>query len=163
MESPRQFVLRPLAEQASQREVSDRLRDLGEVRPIPTRALADSPGLLLFVPNEAAGDDSQVWSALKERLAGRFSVAPVIEDGSGGRFPSGEVIVRFAEAPSNEALQDFADQHSLRVQDRNRFVREQVKFTPAAAAYLPDLVTELQKTPEVKQAWCDLASQYRRS
>ncbi|MFL6232685.1 MAG: hypothetical protein ACJ76N_06080 [Thermoanaerobaculia bacterium] len=141
-----------------QTAVAQRLSVLGRVQP-----LAGAGALLLMLP--AAGDARSVWSRAQEAVGSAGTVQPVLLDEEGGpHYPTGEVSVRFLEAPEDEELRRFAARHDLRLVRRNKFVPQQAVFQPldGSGSYLPDLVERLQREAGTRAAWANTLSQYQR-
>jgi hypothetical protein len=92
--------------------------------------------------------------------------APVLVDESGSeRLPTGEVTVRFARDPSDNELAEFGRRHGLVLHARNEFVPRQAVFLPSErrGTYLPDLCDALASEQDVKEAWPNTLSRYRRA
>ena len=154
--SPNEFVVR----RAPAARRSARATAAGEW----TLVDAASDTYLLRTP--LAGDARSGWEAASRSLRGQGVVLPVLRDRDGVvHYPTGEVTVRFDEAPSDTALDAFARAHRLRLSRRNALEARQAVFEPAAtpADYLPDLVARLAKAPGVARAWANTASPYTRA
>jgi hypothetical protein len=142
-----------------QTAVAQRLSALGRVQP-----LAGADALLLMLP--AAGDARSVWSRAQEAVGSAGTVQPVLLDEEGGpHYPTGEVSVRFWEAPEDEELRRFAARHDLRLVRRNEFVPQQAVFQPldSSGSYLPELVEKLEGEEGTRAAWANTLSQYQRA
>ena len=81
------------------------------------------------------------------------------------QLPTGEVSVRFTRSLSDEELKTFAAEHGLRLRARNEFVPEQATFTRAdpRRVSLQELLPSLSEAPEVRSAFANTLSRYRRS
>ena len=147
---------------APQDRATERLSSLGTVEPLA----GNDRLLLLSVPAGAEGDAEARWEQARDLLGDLGTVQPVLLDESGeAHFPTGEIAVRFHEAPPDERLQELAAAHGLRLRDRNEYVPQQAVFRPAdpaAASYLPKLVRELAQTEDVKAAWASTLTKFRR-
>ncbi|HKI01560.1 MAG TPA: hypothetical protein VKK31_06235 [Thermoanaerobaculia bacterium] len=139
----------------------ERLASLGSVKP-----LEGSEGLLLLSIPADAGDPETRWVRAQELLGELGTVQPVLLDELGeAHFPTGEISVRFHEAPPDDRLQEFAAEHGLRLRDRNEFVPQQAVFRPASpsASYLPKLVQELAGTKDTQKVWANTLTRFRRA
>jgi hypothetical protein len=142
-----------------QTAAAQRLSGLGRVQP-----LVGARALLLTLP--ATGDARSVWNRAREAVGSAGTVQPVLLDEEGGpHYPTGEVSVRFLEAPGEEELKRFAARHDLRLVRRNEFVPQQAVFQPldGSGSYLPDLVERLEREAGTRTAWANTLSQYRRA
>jgi hypothetical protein len=112
--------------------------------------------------------DSDTWvlrTADTGRAAGEARL-PVLRDRDGvAHYPTGEVTVRFAKAPTDAALRAFARTQRVRFMRRNELEPRQVVFVPArrAGEWLPDVVERLGSAPGVASAWPNTASRYQRA
>ena len=116
----------------------------------------------------AAGDWTLVdettgtW-VLRARNA-RTDMLPLLRDRDGvAHYPTGEVTVRFAQAPTDDALGAFAKAHRVTLARRNALEPRQAVFAPAAHEWLPDLVDRLAAAPGVARAWPVTISRYQRA
>jgi hypothetical protein len=138
-----------------------RLAPLGSVEP-----LEGSDRLLLLSIPAAAGDPETRWARAQELLGELGTVQPVLLDELGeAHYPTGEISIRFHQAPPDDRLRQFAAEHGLRLRDRNEFVPQQAVFRPAnpAANYLPRLVQELAETADAKAVWANTLTRFRRA
>lgn len=105
----------------------------------------------------ATGDDRRAaWQKVRSTLAPECQILPALEDNEGKvQFPTGTIVVRFAESPSDEALDAFAREHRLELLERNPYLPVQVTFAPQAdeAEYLPDVVERLEGDWRTHRAW----------
>jgi hypothetical protein len=116
------------------------------------------------VPQQATPATS--WAAAARALGGAVELFPVLYDRDGApHYPTGEVTVRFDEAPSDADLARFCDAQRIRLLRRNTFVAQQVVCAPlsAAADFLPELVARIAAQPGVHRAWANTLSAYRRT
>ncbi|HEX2223202.1 MAG TPA: hypothetical protein VHN15_03230 [Thermoanaerobaculia bacterium] len=146
---------------APREPAAERLASLGTVEPLE----GNDRLLVLSVPSGAEGDAETRWAQARELLGDLGTVQPVLLDETGeAHFPTGEIAVRFHEAPPDERLQELAAEHGLRLRDRNEYVPQQAVFRPAdpTASYLPKVVRELAQTQDVKAAWANTLSRFRR-
>jgi hypothetical protein len=151
-----EFVLRALA---SREEVFARARRLGSVERI---ASAPDLGLLRLKP---AKTSRETWQAATRAL-GDAALLPVLYDPGGmPHYPTGEVTIRFETAPSDPELRSFCDTHGLRLLRRNEYAEQQIVCAPLEAAhqFLPDLVARLGSQPQVRRAWANTLSRFRRA
>ena len=106
------------------------------------------------------------WRRAASALDAADVPLPLMRDGDGvPHYPTGEVTVRFATAPADAALGQFATAHRLRLVRRNELEPRQAVFVAARAAreWLPDLVDRLAAAPGVTRAWPNTVSRYRRA
>jgi len=71
--------------------------------------------------------------------------------------------VRFADAPSDDALHAFAKAQRVTLARRNAIEPRQAVFAPASREWLPELVDRLAAAPGVARAWPVTASRYQRA
>ncbi len=138
-----------------------RLSPLGTVAPLE----GNDRLLLLSIPADAAGDAESRWTHARELLGDLGTIQPVLLDEAGeAHFPTGEISVRFHEAPADDRLQQFAEEHGLRLRDRNEFVPQQAVFQPAdpSSSYLPKVMQELTETQDTKAVWANTLTRFRR-
>ena len=108
--------------------------------------------------DEASG----TW-VLRARDA-RTDLLPLLRDRDGvAHYPTGEVTVRFVQAPTDDALGAFAKAHRVTLARRNALEPRQAVFAPAAHEWLPDLVDRLAAAPGVARAWPVTVSRYERA
>lgn len=139
----------------------ERLSPLGTVTPLE----GNDRLLLLSIPAGDEGDPESRWVHAKELLGDLGTVQPVLLDELGeAHFPTGEISVRFHEAPADDRLQKFAEEHGLRLRDRNELVPQQAVFRPAdpSSSYLPKVVQELAQTHDTKAVWANTLTRFRR-
>jgi hypothetical protein len=136
---------------------SKRLASLGKVEP------AESAGGVIVHLNSAAMDHKAAWQKLQDEV-GEGEVDPVLLDESGEpHYPTGDVTVRFEKAPTPEFLASFTKKYGLEVRSQNKYVAEQLAFTPAGRRYLPELLDEIKQADNVASAWANTISPYRRA
>lgn len=126
--------------------------------------LADE-GVILIELKSVAADPHATWIKLMESLRDADWASPVVlDDSEEAHLPTGDVTVRFREAPSATQLKHFAKAHRLELRRRNEFIDEQVAFRPSdlRGTYLPDLVSRLLTEEGVSKAWLNTKSHYRR-
>lgn len=139
----------------------ERLSPLGAVTPLE----GNDRLLLLSIPAGSGGDAESRWAQAKELLGDLGTVQPVLLDESGeAHYPTGEISVRFHEAQPDDRLHSFAEEHGLRLRDRNEFVPHQAVFRPAdpSSIYLPKVVRELAQTQDTKAVWANTLTRFRR-
>jgi len=90
--------------------------------------------------------------------------APVIGEGGGDSYPTGEVSIRFDPSVDPATIDSFVAKHSLELRSRNEFVPTQITVAPSkpSETWLPDLVETLNDEPRVSRAWPNTLSAYRR-
>ncbi|HKV07837.1 MAG TPA: hypothetical protein VJ725_06860 [Thermoanaerobaculia bacterium] len=140
--------------------VVNHLASVGDVTP-----LEGSNRLLLSIPAEADNPETR-WAHVRELLGELGTVQPMLLDELGeAHVPTGEISVRFHEAPPDDRLEEFAAEHGLRLRNRNEFVPQQAVFRPAApsASYLPRLVQELARIEVIKAVWANTLTRFHRA
>jgi hypothetical protein len=148
------LVVKPTS---SGRELSADLRAFGAVEKI------EPGGLLVVRPRET--ELEAVRQQILETVRGVAWVEPaLVDEGREPSLPTGEVSVRFSEPLSPKALKRFASDHGLRVHRLNEFVPEQITFRPIGLrnTSLSQIVSSVQKEPNVTRAWPNTMSRYRR-
>lgn len=122
------------------------------------------PRLLLLHVDAPSADKTDVratWERLQNQLGDGFDVYPVIIDEEGKqKYPVGKVVVRFKEPPSDEVLEELADEHELAGPERNEFSAKQVAFE-AGRKFLPDILEKL-KDSKAQRSWVETISAYDR-
>ena len=106
------------------------------------------------------------WRRASGALGAGDSALPVLRDRDGiPHYPTGEVTVRFAQAPDDAALRAFTRTHRVTLARRNALEPRQAVFVPIAARreWLPDLVGRLAAAPGVTRAWPNTVSRYERA
>ncbi|MGH9132762.1 MAG: hypothetical protein ACRDZZ_02410 [Ilumatobacteraceae bacterium] len=129
----------------------------------PSRARFDVVALdgdtdVVLVPEHSRAG----WEDVAE-LTGAPWVAPVLVDASDREsYPTGEVVVRFAEPPSDAELRRIERAEQVRAVRRNSYVASQVVFAPAQpeGMYLPDLCARLEQRHDVASVWLSTKSRY---
>jgi hypothetical protein len=161
-----------LAEQTQQRTSADRFvlkkpdADLDTVRKSLHGVAAVEPltkELLVVTPRRKAANAAEGWRRIRDAVKSAEWVAPVVIDREGRpSYPTGTLGVRFASAPSDSELEEFAARHGLEVLHRNQYVPEQAVFAPGEprATFLPELVGRLDDDEHVKRAWPETLSSY---
>jgi hypothetical protein len=140
--------------------VARRLTPLGNITPIE-----GSDRLLLSIPADSGNPETR-WAQAQELLGELGTVQPLLLDELGeAHFPTGEISVRFHEAPPDDRLEEFAAEHGLRLRDRNELVPQQAVFRPAvpSSSYLPRLVQELAQMEVIKAVWANTLIRFRRA
>lgn len=133
----------------------DALAELGEVEPV-------GEDLLLLRP--ANGLDAARKRLLDETEGVAWAEPVLLDERNEPHVPTGEVSVRFTRSLSDRELEAFARTHELRLERRNEFVPEQATFTPVdpRRSSLPELVQELTAASDVRSAFANTKSRYRR-
>lgn len=141
-------------------KVEKLLKDLGEVE-----ELQGSDNLLLVHLRKGTSAAKKAWESVRKKLGEEEVVHPVLVDESGHhQYPTGEINVRFQSAPSDAQLKRFAASHGMRLHSRNEYVPEQAIFEPLKAGeqYVPELVQEISGETNIKQAWANTLSRFKR-
>ena len=140
--------------------VRDRLQEFGSVED------TSRPGILLLRLDDSWDDVRSARDELLERVDGvEWAEFMLVDDASSPLIPTGELSVRFHEAPSDEQLVGFAEEHDLELRRRNEFLREQAVFAPRRPRGEPltERAEKLSHERAVSEAWPNTASQYRRA
>ncbi len=130
------------------------------------RVMAREPALVMLV--ELNGCDPEPEKALVEvraHLKGVGRAEPATRDEYGSEvLPTGTIQIRFHEVPSDIDLTAFGKDAGLRVLKRNEFQPAQVAFEPADEdhADLSEAIDNAKQRPEVRKAWAEVLSRYRR-
>ena len=127
---------------------------------------AKDGGLEVRSVKAARGDPREAWQRVLDDDEDAAWAAPVRVDEEGrDMLPTGELTARFAKAPSDDDLDEFARRNGLAVRSRNEFVPSQVVFVPEdpRGTYLPEACERLVAEPEVVSAWPNTRSRYERS
>lgn len=152
-----------VVESQCREEAASRLSSLGDLQRLEG---SDRLMLLAIAPSSLDGLDAETaWSRARELLGEIGKVHPVLIDEMGHpHFPTGEISIRFHEAPADERLQEFAVEHGLRLRDRNEFVPQQAVFRAAdpSASYLPKLVQDLAAQDDTKAVWANTLTRFQR-
>ena len=94
----------------------------------------------------------------------RTDLLPLLRDRDGvAHYPTGEVTVRFAQAPTDDAIRAFAKVQRVTLARRNALEPRQAVFAPAMHEWLPDVVDRLASAPGVARAWPVTVSRYERA
>lgn len=112
---------------------------------------------------DADEDAEHRWRTLAD--GGAEWAAPVLESPDGQEsYPTGDVVVRFAEAPSDDELARWGEREHLSLVGRNRYVPEQASYRPErpASVFLPGLCARVESRPEVAAAWPGTRARYTR-
>ena len=139
--------------------VTDR-RDDAATGEFATESLDDAT-MVVTVPSSSPANWQEVASA-----TGATWVAPVLVDDSDHEsFPTGQLTVRFHEAPSAADLGEVEREGGVRVVRRNEYVDTQVVVEPVDPdqLYLPDLRDRLEQRHDVASAWLSTKSGYRKA
>lgn len=151
------FFLR--LEEGKRNEVTQLLVSLGDLEDLPVGG-----GMRLRMGRHSS-DPREAWQGVQTLLGDSATVQPVLLDESGyEQYPTGEISVRFLDAPSDQQLKQFAESYGLRLHRRNEYVPEQAVFTPLehGRRYLPDLVREVSSDNRVQAVWANTLAHYRR-
>jgi hypothetical protein len=137
------------------------LQSLARYEPI-----SGHPQLWLISLKRPARNPRAAWEKLRTVLGAEVALAPALVDEEQNiRLPTGTVIARFAQDPTDAELAAFGDELGLRVVERNKFVPKQVSFRPEKHdAFLPELVDRVRRArPGLVNVWADTLSQYQRA
>jgi hypothetical protein len=129
-------------------------------------AISGHPQLWLISLKRPARNPRAAWEKLRTLLGAKIALAPALVDEEQNiRLPTGTVIARFAQDPTDAELAAFGDELGLRVVERNKFVRKQVSFRPEKQdTFLPELVDRARRArPGLVNVWADTLSQYQRA
>ncbi len=105
------------------------------------------------------------WERARRSLPRHIGLAPVLVDESDNpQYPTGRLVVRFHDAPSEADLIRFAEAHRLHVLEHNRWQPKQATFEPSqpAEVYLLDLVEAFRRREEVQDAWPEVRMRLQR-
>ncbi|MBL8229752.1 MAG: hypothetical protein JNL98_14785 [Bryobacterales bacterium] len=120
-------------------------------------------GIVIRLDHKGTADPRHIWQQIQSE-AGEVPVDPVLLDEAGGvHYPTGEVVIRFKEPPSDAFLAGFAKKFGLTVRQRNAYVPSQIAFHVVQHGYLPDLVESVEAIEEVQSAWANTKSHYQRA
>ena len=156
---------RPVRQPTPEKVVVPAPPDLGSLAEIGPVEEVDGADLAVVRVEPMEASARAAWERVLDSDAELPWAAPVLVDEEGHeQLPTGQVSVRFHNAPSDEELAAFAERHGLVLQGRNEYVPAQAVFTPAdlRGTYLPELSERLAAAPEVAAAWITTLSQYRR-
>ena len=134
--------------------------------PSPHEYVVRRPGLRAASAGEweLVDDATDTWIVRTRDPKARAAWLPLLRDRDGvAHYPTGEVTVRFAAAPAEDALQAFAKTHRVALARRNALEPRQAVFVPVAREWLPDLVDRLAAAPGVARAWPVTISRYARA
>ena len=143
---------------------ANRLKKLVETEPeiLEAEPLNASCVVLRVRPRREA---RAAWEQVQKELGPSAIVTPVLVDSRGhAHYPTGSIQVRFHKPPSDEALETFAKEHTLRLVERNHYQPAQANFemTKPDTTYLPDVIAELSESSGVRLAWADAEARYQR-
>lgn len=144
-------------------EVIPHLRSL--LDDMATIEKVDGANIALVRIRDHKGDAKTVWRNLVERVRDNHWVAPILLDPlSEEHVPTGDVSVRFDHVLTEQQINEFALSHGLVLEERNKYVDQQVRFKPKQleTTYLPDLVDSLTREKGVARAWANTLSRYTR-
>ena len=157
--SGQKFVIRPRHDSIKE-DLEERTKTLGSLEmmqgpePLWVLSVADS-GL----------DPKEAWERVQEALGADLVADPALIDPQGNAlYPTGLITVRFAREPTEGELERFAGEHHLEIYNRNKFIPSQVTFAPVkpGTSFLPDVLEQVKRAPEVQSAWADTVSKYTR-
>ena len=146
----------------ARRDREDVRRELGQLGEVVELSGSD---LLLLRLNKGSASAKAAWERIRKKLGEGESVQPVLLDESGSpQYPTGEVVIRFREAPSAARLKEFAEAHGLRLRGRNEYVPQQAIFelSEEAGSYLPKVVEEVAGEEDVERAWANTLAHFER-
>lgn len=157
--------LDPAADEFVLRGESPPAKLLAQLERIGSVQRVGAVAAVLVLRLNAGGDAKAAWRTAQRALGDAMAAYPVLYDRDRApHYPTGEVTVRFASAPSDRDLAHFCGQQRLRLLRRNEFVGQQVVCAPVSATteFLPDLVCRLGGLPGIEAAWANTQSSYRR-
>jgi hypothetical protein len=138
-------------------------RRLKEVAPGRVEKVSEAPPTL--VVEGKAEDPRALWERINNAVGPEAVVAPLLVDGEGNRlFPTGRLLVRFEERPTDDRLSAFAERHEVELNQRNKWAERQAEFTVTTKdnRFLPDIAGEMSKDPGVTKAWPEVQAAFRR-
>jgi hypothetical protein len=97
------------------------------------------------------------WTEVRVRVGDGATVVPVLRDADGSpKYPTGTVVVRFREAPSDEEMNELGRRYELVDVRRNEWQPKQVSFRASGGGvFLPKLVAEIEEEKGVRAAWLE--------
>jgi len=137
---------------------------LAELAPGRVSKVADAPPTLLV--EAKAEDPRDLCARINDVVGSEGVVAPLLVDDDGNRlFPTGQVQVRFKEAPSERRLSAFATRHNVKLAKRNQWAPQQAEFQVRSddARFLPDITSAMAEDKGVTAAWPDVRAAFRRT
>ena len=140
-------------------EVSRRLAQLGAVEEL-------AEGLLLLRTQAKTTSPKEIWRRARKLIGEGARVQPALVGESGDQqYPTGQIVIRFHETPTDAHLKKFAKAHELSLLKRNDYVPQQATFqlNEAGVQYLPDLVRKLAQAKNVKSVWPDTLAYFKRA
>jgi hypothetical protein len=144
--------LTELTERRLERVLRGALKKVSETPPtLVIEAAAEDPRVLVERVNSAVGSEALV--------------APLLTDDEGNRlFPTGRLVVRFDERPSDQTLLDLAERHGVEFAQRNKWAERQAEFEVPKTdeRFLPDIAAALNEEKGVTNAWQEVQAAFRR-
>jgi hypothetical protein len=129
----------------------------------PVRDLNEPDTIIL---EESGGKTPQMWRQVNNIVGGEAVVVPILQDTEGRKLlPTGQIEVRFKEAPDTARLNAFAKRHALKLIGPNRWNPQQASFAiePKDERFLLKITEALEADAEAETAWPDTRSAYQRS
>ena len=153
---------------------------MGEERPASRRFVVPVTGRRGAAPagefaTESLDDDTMVvtvpssspsnWQEVATATGARWVAPVLVDDSDHESYPTGQLTVRFHEAPSAAELEEVEREGGVRVVRRNEFVETQVVVEPVDPdhLYLPDLRARLEQRDDVASAWLSTRSRYTKA
>lgn len=140
--------------------VRNALGELGKVEPVGEQDL-----LLVRLDESSRDVEAARRRLLDETKDVAWAEPALLDERNEPQLPTGEISVRFTRSLSDDELEAFAAEHGLRLRARNEFVPEQATFTRAdpRLTTLQGLLPSLSAAPDVRSAFANTLSRYRRS
>jgi hypothetical protein len=127
------------------------------------KKVSETPPTLVI---EAAAEDPRVLvERVNSAVGSEALVAPLLTDDEGNRlFPTGRLVVRFDERPSDQTLLDLAERHGVEFAQRNKWAERQAEFEVPKTdeRFLPDIAAALNEEKGVTNAWQEVQAAFRR-
>jgi uncharacterized protein YidB (DUF937 family) len=160
---PTRVVVRQLGSSRAA-ELPAKVAGLGQVQPLPAGSSGHSGWLLtLKSATRSGGGISKLHKLLQG--SGLVALPLLLDDDQQPRFPTGELVVRFAKAVDDDALQELARCTGLMMVRRSSFTQNQAVFLPKSeeSQDVMALLVQVQQHPGVAAVWLDAESSYKRS
>ena len=111
---------------------------------------------------ELSGRSAAGWKDIAAQTGAPWVAPVLVDERDHESYPTGELVVRFVEPPSDAELQRVEEAEQVRVMRRNQYVASQVVVAPAEpdGLYLPDLCARLERRHDVASAWLGTKSRY---
>jgi hypothetical protein len=115
---------------------------------------------------ESKAEDSRaLCERINDAVGPEAVVAPLLVDDEGNRlFPTGKLLVRFEERPTDDLLSAFAERHQVELSQRNKWAERQAEFNLSTTdhRFLPDIAAAMNEDAGVTKAWPEVQASFRR-